>query len=255
MKKNISNETLKTVGIGGTAGAILGSAGTLMANTMMENTDEDPIIDTEPVPNPTPTTNHTLNTESTTNPHSMPAIEPESAIEPEVEIIPEPIVEAETNTSQDEESAGGIQEPEPEAMPEPLSEAELEEELIPEQEIESEQNLQVEADTDSEQEIDIHILGVEQNILDSDGSTYNLGHAEIDGHAAMFIDIDNDQFFDGVLIDVNDNFVFDEGDFCSELPNDPAYSVDNFMTNMEDSNLMDNSPETDNSSFGDDVLA
>lgn len=123
--------------------------------------------------------------------------------------------------------------PEPEPTPDPTPEPEPTPETEPTQEPEP------------EPEIDVHILGVEQGVEGPDGSLMNYGFAEIDGHAAVFVDADNDQSFDGVIIDVNDNNQLDDADYFAEIADDSEYTVDNFIQHIEDPLMADNDADVD----------
>lgn len=75
---------------------------------------------------------------------------------------------------------------------------------------------------------EIQVLGVEENVVLEDGSVVNLGFAEVGGHAAMFIDSDDNSLFDQVIIDVNNNQEIDEQDIISEVNPDLGLGVDSF---------------------------
>lgn len=66
---------------------------------------------------------------------------------------------------------------------------------------------------DSADSIDVHVLGVEQDVAIDDNTVVDMGFAYIDGHAAMLIDIDQDGGFDAAAIDLNDNGQIDEGEY------------------------------------------
>ncbi|MBO7498267.1 MAG: hypothetical protein J6T64_03650 [Bacteroidaceae bacterium] len=75
--------------------------------------------------------------------------------------------------------------------------------------------------------VDVHVLGVDHNVDVGDGSVVDLGYAYLDGHAAMFIDVDQDGTFDAAAIDLNDNGKIEEGEF-GELNPDLGMTVEGF---------------------------
>ena len=64
---------------------------------------------------------------------------------------------------------------------------------------------------DSAGEVDVHIVGVEQDHTD-DGTLVTVGYGAVDGQYAEFIDMDGDGEVDTVLIDMNDNNRVDAGE-------------------------------------------
>lgn len=66
---------------------------------------------------------------------------------------------------------------------------------------------------DSADAIDVHVLGVQQDVAIDNDTVVDMGFAYIDGHAAMLIDIDQDGGFDAAAIDLNDNGQIDEGEY------------------------------------------
>ena len=96
--------------------------------------------------------------------------------------------------------------------------------------------------------IEVHVLGVEENVMTDDGEIINVGVAEVEGHSALFIDGDADGTFDLLAVDVDDdgyidvdNEVFDVEDpdmnvsaFSNETPVPSDPSVDDIYAQMPD---------------------
>ena len=96
--------------------------------------------------------------------------------------------------------------------------------------------------------IEVHVLGVEENVVTEGGDVINIGVAQIEGHDALFIDADNNGTFDYVAVDVNDdnnidieNEVFGVNDpdmnvsaFSNEAPVQSNPSVDDIYAQMPD---------------------
>lgn len=77
------------------------------------------------------------------------------------------------------------------------------------------------------EDVEIEVLGVEENVALEDGTVVNIGYAEVDGHTAIFIDGDNDIQFERVVIDVNDNLKIDRQDITYEV-SDTNLNVNTF---------------------------
>ena len=76
--------------------------------------------------------------------------------------------------------------------------------------------------------VEVHILGVEENVVMEDGSLINVGIADVDGHTALFIDADANGTFDLVAVDSNDNGYLDANDDIVPLDNEQI-NVANFQ--------------------------
>ena len=66
--------------------------------------------------------------------------------------------------------------------------------------------------SDDSDGIEVHVLGVEENVEMGNGELANLGIAEVEGHSALFIDMDADGTFDLLAVDVNDNGYVDDNE-------------------------------------------
>lgn len=86
------------------------------------------------------------------------------------------------------------------------------------------------ADDDS---VEVHVLGVEENVVTDDGEIINVGVAEVEGHSAVFIDGDADGTFDLLAVDVNDDGYIDVENELFDVDN-PDMSVEAF-NNQADS--------------------
>lgn len=69
----------------------------------------------------------------------------------------------------------------------------------------------------SEEEIEVSILGVEENVVTEDGEIINVGYADVEGHSAIFIDADADGTFDIVAADINDDGYIDINNEVGEV--------------------------------------
>ena len=66
--------------------------------------------------------------------------------------------------------------------------------------------------SDDTSAIEVHVLGVEENVEMGNGELANLGIAEVEGHSALFIDRDADGTFDLLAVDINDNGYVDDNE-------------------------------------------
>ena len=89
--------------------------------------------------------------------------------------------------------------------------------------------------------IDVHVLGVEENIMTPDGELVNVGFAEVEGHNAIFIDGDANGTFDLVAVDVNDDGYIDVENEVVEIDH-PDLSVEAFnnVVNQDSDPTVDN---------------
>ena len=89
--------------------------------------------------------------------------------------------------------------------------------------------------------IDVHVLGVEENIITPDGELVNVGFAEVEGHNALFIDGDANGTFDLVAVDVNDDGYIDVENEVVEIDH-PDLSVEAFnnVVNQDSDPTVDN---------------
>lgn len=70
------------------------------------------------------------------------------------------------------------------------------------------------------------VIGEFNQIETEGGNIINTVSAEIDGHDAAFIDLDNDGYIDVVAVDVNDNEVLDEGDVIVNVSEQNVHVTD-----------------------------
>lgn len=79
--------------------------------------------------------------------------------------------------------------------------------------------------------VEVHVLGVEENVVTDDGYVINVGIAEVEGHDALFIDGNDDGTFDILAVDVNDD---NDIDLSNELfnVNDPDMNVESFNNEL-----------------------
>lgn len=75
--------------------------------------------------------------------------------------------------------------------------------------------------------IEVHVLGVDENVEVGDGSVVNLGYAEIEGYNAVFVDSDADGTFDLLGVDVNHDGYIDVEHEVMEV-DDPGMNVEAF---------------------------
>lgn len=75
--------------------------------------------------------------------------------------------------------------------------------------------------------VEVHVLGVEENVVTDDGDIINVGVAEVEGHSAVFIDGDADGTFDLLAVDVNDDGYIDVENEVFEVDN-PDMNVESF---------------------------
>lgn len=79
--------------------------------------------------------------------------------------------------------------------------------------------------------VEVHVLGVEENVVTDDGEVINVGIAQVEGHDALFIDTDADGTFDILAVDSNDD---NDIDFANELfdVNDPDMNIGSFNNEL-----------------------
>ena len=79
--------------------------------------------------------------------------------------------------------------------------------------------------------VEVHVLGVEENVVTDDGYVINVGIAEVEGHDALFIDGNDDGTFDILAVDVNDD---NDIDLSNELfnVNDPDMNVESLNNEL-----------------------
>lgn len=73
----------------------------------------------------------------------------------------------------------------------------------------SNENVSGEESGNEEIEVQIHEVG---SIANDEGEIMNVAVATVDGHDAAFIDVDNDGYVDGVVVDANDNGVIEDNE-------------------------------------------
>lgn len=82
-------------------------------------------------------------------------------------------------------------------------------------------------DVPTAQDVEVHVLGVHENVVADDGSVMNVAVAEVGGQNVMFVDLDQDHTFDVVVTDANGDgqITLDE-----QAPiDDPNLTVENFL--------------------------
>ena len=79
--------------------------------------------------------------------------------------------------------------------------------------------------------IQVNAVGVEQNVMLADGTMTNLGYAEVNGCATVFVDADQDGTFDFAVVDVNHNTVMDANEVFT-VPADMELTVGMFLQEM-----------------------
>ena len=82
-------------------------------------------------------------------------------------------------------------------------------------------------DVPTAEEVEVHVLGVQENVVADDGSVMNVAVAEVGGQNVMFVDLDQDHTFDVVVTDANGDghITLDE----QASINDPNLTVENFL--------------------------
>lgn len=127
-----------------------------------------------------------------------------------VEATAEEDIEQEQSTSE----APVVEEAEQaESVDQPVNETPAEAPVAAEPEVEG--NFQTDIIADSE----VEVLN-SGSTLDENGNTVNIVSAQVDGHASVMLDADNDGFIDVVHVDANDNGVVDEGEVMDVTKSD-----------------------------------
>ncbi|MDO4949770.1 MAG: hypothetical protein Q4E55_06345 [Bacteroidales bacterium] len=90
-------------------------------------------------------------------------------------------------------------------------------------------NVQETAQTDAPavQEVEVHVLGVQENVVAGDGSMVNVAVAEVGGQNVMFVDVDQDHTFDVLVADVNGDGQITPNELAPI--DDPNLTVENFL--------------------------
>lgn len=92
-------------------------------------------------------------------------------------------------------------------------------------------------------DVQVHEVG---SVATEDGEIMNVAVATVDGHDAAFVDVDNDGYVDGVLVDANDDGVIEDNEVIETPDSDVDMSYLAMMTEGPEDSMYDGTPDYTN---------
>lgn len=92
-------------------------------------------------------------------------------------------------------------------------------------------------------DVQVHEVG---SVATEDGEILNVAVASVDGHDAAFVDVDNDGYVDGVLVDANDNGVIEDNEVIDTPDSGVNMSYLAMMAESPEDSMYDGTPDYTN---------
>lgn len=92
-------------------------------------------------------------------------------------------------------------------------------------------------------DVQVHEVG---SVATEEGEIVNVAIASVDGHDAAFVDVDNDGYVDGVLVDANDDGVIEENEVIETPDSEVNMSHLAMMTESQEDSVYDGTPDYTN---------
>ena len=92
-------------------------------------------------------------------------------------------------------------------------------------------------------DVQVHEVG---SVATEEGEILNVAVASVDGHDAAFVDVDNDGYVDGVLVDANDDGVIEENEVIETPDSEVNMSHLAMMTESQEDSVYDGTPDYTN---------